>query len=241
MINPEEVMSVTAIAELPRGDVAQVATRRPSPPEPEAPPLEPEPPAPAPPPVAEEPAPPPPPTASDMKALDAKKKKEAEEQAKRERDNEAAREARVREMEARNRKEQLLRNAAAQTGDRDQEAADPKGSTDASKIAVNTTGRVADPVLAAYYEKVRLELLKHWVVSDAVRTAHPEYKTVLYIKLAADGTVLETKFHTKTGDPSYDNGAQRAVLKAGKLPPPPEKYRESITTHGFPYVFATAE
>ncbi len=113
----------------------------------------------------------------------------------------------------------------APDGPVDREATSQEGSEKVTKGsgAVGPT----DPILSAYIEASRNTILPNWTPLPSTIAEHPEYEVVLKVQVMEDGTMKNPKIIKKSGDSSFDRAAIMAIHKTIKIPPPPEKWRDS--------------
>ena len=81
-------------------------------------------------------------------------------------------------------------------------------------------GRLISPEEAAWRERARAYVLQSWVLAPGFR--HEELLTVVEADLSRNGDVTGTQVVQRSGNPWFDESVERAVQKAGPLPPPPE-------------------
>ena len=125
-------------------------------------------------------------------------------------------------------REQLLKDLNAPEGPVDREASSQEGS-ESSTEASSSVGPT-DPILSAYILSCREALLPHWTPLPTIIASHPEYEVVITVQVAEDGTMSNPTIVKKSGDSSFDRAAIMAVHKTRKLPPPPEKWKESAAS-----------
>ena len=204
LFDPNDVMTVQAVA-LPKANTRMPdrPTRAPDPPKGD---------------TAKAKAPPPPPTASDMalRKKDAKKKKGV-----------ADRSADRSELLNRLKRESLLKDATAALGTKDRvqtakDGVDPKDAV----IGPIGAGRM-DPELARYVSQCRDRILPNWKPLPAILAAHPEYKVVVSVSVGQTGQLGSPTVVKSSSDASFDRSAISAVVRTGRLPPPPAKYAAS--------------
>lgn len=221
LLQPEDVIHATAVTRLPKQTtrMPEKATRTPDPPAPEAAPT----PAPPPPPTGAPEAPPPPPRSSDMvlQKESAQPKKGAPEAAPAPKDRSADREALLREQ----RKAALLRDASAAIGPEDRVATDPNGVDPSEATIGSGVGAPMDPALSRYIESIRAAVIPNWTPLPSVVAAHPEYQVVVQVSVSADGSLGPPKVVKSSGDAGFDRSATNALLKTGRIPPPPARYQ----------------
>ena len=204
LFDPNDVMTVQAVA-LPKANTRMPdrPTRAPDPPKGD---------------TAKAKAPPPPPTASDMalRKKDAKKKKGV-----------ADRSADRSELLNRLKRESLLKDATAALGTKDRvqtakDGVDPKDAV----IGPIGAGRM-DPELARYVSQCRDRILPNWKPLPAILAAHPEYKVVVSVSVGQTGQLGSPTVVKSSSDASFDRSAISAVVRTGRLLPPPAKYAAS--------------
>lgn len=206
VFNPNEVIIATAVGQIPYAPRTKKPMRTSDPvkgaPEPKAE------------------APPPPPTASDMvlKKDDApapKGEKQPERDTKAERDR----------LIAQQKRDALLRDMTAEVGPRDQVAAGPDGVKGA-EATPGATG-VGDPELGRYVESLRQAVLPNWAPLPSTIQNKPDLTVTVQVSVSATGVISDPQIVRGSGDASFDRTATLALVKTGKVPPPPEKWRES--------------
>jgi TonB family protein len=211
LIDPDDVMEVTMVA-LPKQEteLAQKEMRAAAPPPPPAPDELAEP--------AEEPPEKPPPE---------ERRPEPDREQPRT-DNTTARADLLKQL----RKQEALKNLSADApeGPLDQARTDPDGVEGAVGSGQASVG---DPELAAYVEKIRQTLMANFapIQTDPLTTW-------IDVQIDASGNIVDWKVRTKSGNASFDSAALRAVMKARKVPPPPEKFK-SVAEDGLAVRFST--
>jgi len=204
MFDPKDVMAVQAVA-LPKANkrMPERPTRTPDPPKGE---------------TVQSKVPPPPPTASDM-AL--KKKKPAKTKGAPDRSTDRA------ELLNRIKRQALLKDASAALGNKDRVQTDKEGvAPEDAVIGPIGAGRM-DPELARYVSQCRNKILPNWNPLPAVLSAHPEYKVVVSVSVGQNGELSKPTIVKGSPDISFDRSAISAVVRTGRLPPPPPRYAES--------------
>lgn len=206
LINPDEVIVATAVGQIPQARRTQKAMRAPDPPKGR--------------PTPEVTAPPPPPTASDMvlKKEDAPAPKGDKPP---ERDTKAERERLI----AQQKRDALLRDMTAELGSRDQAAASPDG-VEGAAATPGATG-VGDPELGRYVESLRQAVLPNWAPLPSTVQSRPDLAVTVQVSVSAAGVISQPQIVQGSGDPSFDRTATLALIKTARVPPPPEKWRES--------------
>jgi len=84
-----------------------------------------------------------------------------------------------------------------------------------------------DPELARYVAQCRDRILPNWKPLPAILAAHPEYKVVVAVAVGQTGQLGSPSVVKSSTDPSFDRSAISAVVRTGRLPPPPAKYAAS--------------
>jgi len=203
LFDPKDVMLVQAVA-LPKSTTRMPdrASRTPDPPKGDS---------------AKAKAPPPPPTASDM----ALRKKDAPEKRGADKPDQTTKRD---ELLQRLKREALLKDATAALGATDRVQTDPDGVDPADAILGPIGAGRMDPELARYVGQCRDRILPNWNPLPALLAAHPEYRVLVSVSVAANGTMSNPKVVRGSGDVSFDRSALSAVVRTGRLPPPPARY-----------------
>ncbi|MEC8425752.1 MAG: TonB family protein [Myxococcota bacterium] len=209
VIDPDDVIVATAVGALQHAPRTRKATRVPDPPKGASQP--------------KKKAPPPPPTASDMvlKKEDAPETEGASVPDRREQD--AARERLI----AQQKRDALLRDMTADAGTRDQAAASPDGVRGETSTP-GATG-AGDPELARYVESLRQAVLPNWAPLPSTIQSRPDLQVVVQVSVSSAGVLSDTRIVKGSGDASFDRTATLALVKTGRVPPPPEKWRSSAS------------
>lgn len=87
------------------------------------------------------------------------------------------------------------------------------------------------PNEAGDYGRQLLDRIRNYLVFDQVKTLPDTAETRVFVVLAPDGQVMQTKLAQSSGDPSYDAAILQAVEKASPLPvrTQPEHRRFTLT------------
>jgi len=88
--------------------------------------------------------------------------------------------------------------------------------------ASGPTGGVPDLEFSAYYNDIWKRIRSMWSVPEDL--LDQDLETVLSIRIARDGTIVDVWMEESSGNSYYDETALRAVRKANPLAPLPEKY-----------------
>ncbi len=219
LIDPTTIMMVQSVA-LPKqtSRMPDRPTRTPDPPKVAAP--------------EASPTPPPPPTASDLvlRKDDAPKPAGDPEASP---DRTQDREELLRQAQ----KAQALKDMSAAIGDVDRTRTDPNGVNPEDAILGAGNGPPMDKELAGWWKKAQPAIWQNWSPLPAITQAHPEYVTIVLVKISATGALLEPEVQRKSGDASYDRSAVLAVIKTGSVLPPPAKFAEEWATDGLSIAF----
>lgn len=133
----------------------------------------------------------------------------------------AAREAALRDAK----RAALLASAASTVGTENRAATSMSGSATGTGAGA---GNLNDPEMKKWQERAKKALIPNFTPLPSVVAAHPTYKVVVTVKVAADGTLSDPEVSKSSGDPSFDNAAVNAVLKTGRVAAPPEAWRGSV-------------
>ncbi len=129
-------------------------------------------------------------------------------------------EAERKEIEQRKLAEQKHKAAAAQAAKDRQAQLDRLLSMAAGNGSANSTGtaaRSAGPS-GSYPARIAAAVRPNVVYSDAeISNANP--RAEFDVRLASDGTIISVKLSRPSGVPAWDEAAERALRKTGKLPP----------------------
>ena len=88
--------------------------------------------------------------------------------------------------------------------------------------ASGPTGGVPDMEFSAYYNDVWKRIRSMWSVPEDL--LDQDLETILGIRVARDGTIVDVWMEESSGNSYYDDTALRAIRKANPLAPLPEKY-----------------
>jgi len=178
-------------------------------------------------------APPPPPKQSDLKLPDEapkpEKGKEAEEPVDRTRDRAA--------LLRKAKKQALVKDPNAALGDADQHRTSPDGATSGP---VGQALDSSNPEIRAWWTAVEPLILDKWVIVEADRRSHAGKKVVVWMRILPDGTLRDAKVQKKSGVHSIDRAALMAVLKTGRVKPPPASLQRDFRDAGFTMGFVVA-
>lgn len=125
------------------------------------------------------------------------------------------------------RKQAALRDLTAPLGDEDRPAASPDG-VEGAEVSFGS-GRPTDPELAKWWTSARPVVQGAWSPLRSTCAARPDAAVVVAAKVAGDGRITgDPRVLDTSGDPSLDESARRAFLKATRLPALPEKYAAGL-------------
>ncbi len=221
MIDPSNVMIVNAVA------LPMQTTRMPELPSrtPDAPPQVETPAAPDPVPAAvESPVEPPPPVPSSDMALvtpETPKPKTQGDSTPKPRTDE--REALLRQAK----KEALIKDPGAPLGAVDRPRTSPNGVDISQAIFGTGSDGINDPELARWKVAVETAIRVNWTPLPTTVSAHPEYVVYVVVPIDENGKLGTPKVYQGTGDGGFDKSAIMAVMKTGKVAPPPAKWQDS--------------
>lgn len=91
----------------------------------------------------------------------------------------------------------------------------------------------SDPEYIKYQAMVRAKIIGQWIVPDSLIAAGSKANAKLIVLINMDGEVISMKWSKKSGNPSFDESAKRAVEKASPLPRPPERLAWETYNEGF--------
>lgn len=88
---------------------------------------------------------------------------------------------------------------------------------------------------ASYYQSIWERIQGAWAF-PAQDKSRSDLETILVIRIARDGKIVDTRFEKRSGDPLLDRSAMRAVQKASPLPPLPDGFRENFMELGIRFM-----
>ncbi|UCF30166.1 MAG: TonB C-terminal domain-containing protein [bacterium] len=115
------------------------------------------------------------------------------------------------------------------TGD----AAVSEGAGEGLQDAV--TGRGGAPVdlrFRGYYDMVWERIRASWILPDGVSAAEERLLTIVGIRIASTGEIVDHWVEKKSGNIYYDQSALRAISKASPLPPLPSELKDDYLEVG---------
>jgi colicin import membrane protein len=72
-----------------------------------------------------------------------------------------------------------------------------------------------------YYNKIWERIRGAWVLSEGALGGKKDLETIIAIRIAKDGRIVEIQFEKKSGNAQLDESALRAIKKSDPLPPLP--------------------
>jgi hypothetical protein len=111
----------------------------------------------------------------------------------------------------------------------------PAGPTGgfAQGTALGSVAPPEDPERLLYVIEVRKQVMEQWIPPLNLRDPKLGLICSLFVRINERGEVLETKWEQRSGNEPFDLSAQRAVMKAAPLKPPPEKLKDEAIHEGF--------
>lgn len=171
-------------------------------------------------------APPPPPKKSELtlpdEAPEPEKGKEVDKPVDRSRDRAA--------LLRKAKKQALVKDPNAAIGPTDQHRTSPDGATSGP---VGQALDASNPEIRAWWTSVEPVILDKWVIVEADRRAHAGKKVVVWMRIMPDGTLKNAKVQKKSGVHAIDRAALMAVLKTGRVTPPPASLQRDFQEAGF--------
>jgi TonB family protein len=77
-----------------------------------------------------------------------------------------------------------------------------------------------------YYNLIWQRIRNAWVLPEDVLRGKKDLETIIAIRIARDGQIVDIQFEKKSGNPYLDDSALRAIKKANPLPPLPPGFEE---------------
>lgn len=90
-----------------------------------------------------------------------------------------------------------------------------------------------DPEYVMYQAKIRQRIMSQWVLPMKYADGGMGLICRIIVHMNDRGEVVETEWETKSGNPSFDLSAERAVQKASPLDIPPERLKYEVYNEGF--------
>lgn len=138
-------------------------------------------------------------------------------------------------------KRKQLVDQSAPLGPEDKVQTSPDGVDPSEAVFGSGIGMPMDREASAWWSKARPLIWANWSPLPGTVAAHPEYNARVKVKVEADGTLSGAELYKGTGDSSFDRSAVMAVIKTGKVPPPPARFAESWAKAGTIFEFPASE
>lgn len=118
-----------------------------------------------------------------------------------------------------------LSNLDAPVGANDSSASDPD-STSSERIDLGGSGTITDPELARYSQRVRELFMSRFNPLPTLAEQNPDIGCQIMVRFDLDtGQVTSWSWVSRSGNPSWDGAAERAVEAVTTVPLPPERHR----------------
>lgn len=92
----------------------------------------------------------------------------------------------------------------------------------------------SDPEYLKYQALVRAKIIREWIVPGRFgEEGGGNYNARLEVMINMDGEVMTTRWQKSSGNPSFDQSAVRAVMKASPFPKPPDRLAWEAYNEGF--------
>ena len=88
-----------------------------------------------------------------------------------------------------------------------------------------------DPEYVAYQAKIRQRIMNEWILPMKYSEFGLVCKVVVHVN--DRGEVMEREWEQKSGNPSFDLSAMRAIEKASPLDIPPDRLKYEVSQEGF--------
>lgn len=121
-----------------------------------------------------------------------------------------------------------LQNLDAPTGSQESVASDPDSTSD-ERIDLGGSGAIADPELARYVQRVRDLFMRKFNPLPTIAEQNPDIEAVVRVRFDLDtGKVVSWDWASRSGNPSWDGAAERAVEAVTTVPLPPARHRDKF-------------
>lgn len=122
-------------------------------------------------------------------------------------------------------REKRRRDMLAALGTADSTAGDPD-STSSESIRLGGNGR-SDPELARYVDRVRKIFFAQFHPLPQLKSVQPPLETRVRVQFDLDtGRIQSWSIEGRSGNPSWDGAAERAIEAVSSIPVPPERLRD---------------
>ena len=141
-----------------------------------------------------------------------------------------AQQKRAEEKEKKKRQKQLAERRKAEQAERAEQAA--REAENKRKVDA-VWRRAAEDALSALIGRIAAKVERNW---RRPQTSRAGLRATIRVNVARDGSVTGARVTRSSGDPLFDQSAERAVLKASPLPFPKDpQYYEFIDTFDFKF------
>ncbi len=97
---------------------------------------------------------------------------------------------------------------------------------------------VRDAILGSQFATEVYRCLKQNYAVEGVEAGRVKnLHAVVYLRIGGDGAFLEHKVTSSSGMDAFDRAVERAVVRCGKVSPPPQHMREQVREDGFEVEF----
>jgi hypothetical protein len=129
-----------------------------------------------------------------------------------------------------------IQDLDAPVGAVESRASDPDGTGD-ERIDLGGSGPIADPELARYVQRVRELFMSRFNPLQTVAQQNPKIACQIRVRFDMDtGRVTSWEWLKRSGNPSWDGAAERAVEAVQSVPMPPDRHRGRFTS-GYVVIF----
>lgn len=91
----------------------------------------------------------------------------------------------------------------------------------------------SDPEYLKYQAMVRAKIIRSWIVPTVYTGEGGRYRVRLEVMINNDGDVVSTRWAQRSGNPSFDQSAMRAIRNASPFPRPPDRLAWEAYNEGF--------
>ena len=94
-----------------------------------------------------------------------------------------------------------------------------------------------DPEYVMYQAKIRQRIMNEWIMPLKLADEALGLICKIVVHINSQGDVMETEWDQKSGNPSFDLSAMRAIEKASPLDIPPDRLKYEVFNEGFTVEF----
>lgn len=98
---------------------------------------------------------------------------------------------------------------------------------------LDVTDSELNPILIAYYGEVKKRINEQWIVTPKKLEEGQVLRAKISVLISSQGSLISAFYESKSGDPSFDLSAMRAIERAAPFPPPPDLIRDEAVYEGF--------